>query len=167
MGVNLLIASVNVVTTNSEFCPMCTCDPCECEWSNDEHKNYNDAEGDSDLVQVPEHECDGDSRTCLTSTLPDIGSSIYDCISDFSGYPRERSCGQHNQNLVGKIPIFNIGDLVRWFPVSGIVKHKKIWVVKKILNPSLLDSGWYDYEITDGIETQCVTRFELFTVGEA
>jgi len=155
--------SVGVVSTNNDFCPMCTYDPCECGWSDDE---LSDEERTADLVQVPESELDGDGGTCPVASVTDFGSSIYDCISDFSGYPRERSYGQHNPNLVGTINAFNVGDLVRWFPVSGVLDVKKVWVVKAVLNPQYLDSGWYDYEITDGLETQYVTKFELFSLSE-
>ena len=150
------------VVTNSAFCPMCACDPCECEWS-DDGNIYK--EGTSDSIQVPEYELDGDLGACPVASITDFGLSVYDCISDFSGYPRERSYGQHNSNLIGTIKNFKVGDLVQWFPIHNTNQNKKVWVIKSILNPQLLDSGWYDYEITDGVSSQYATKFEIFPLG--
>jgi len=146
----------------SQFCPMCKNDPCDCEWSDDECFE----EGATDIVQVAEAQCDGDDRPCPVPTVTSVGSSIFDCISSFSGYPRDGESRQCNPNIIGDIPIFRVGDLVRWYPVHGFNKPKQVWMVKRILNPNLMDSGWYDYEITDGIENQFVTKYELFRLRD-
>ena len=138
-------------------CPMCDSEFCECEWGGED--GYED--GSTYSVQVSDQQCDGDGGHDYESTFPDF-SSIYDCVSDFSGYPRDRAYRQYNPNLIGTIAIFEIGDLVRWYPVHGFSRPKKVWIVKQILNPNLMDSGWYDYELTDGVETHMATKYELF-----
>ena len=160
VGVNLLIASVNVVTTNNQFCPMCTCDPCNCEWSDNEQFE----EGDVDIVQVDAQQCDGDDGSCALPSITDFRSSIFDCLSDFSGYPRDSEIRQRNSNIINRIPTLKVGDLVKWYPVHGFNRPRHVWIVKRVLNPNLYDSGWFDYEITDGAENYLVTKYELFKV---
>ena len=142
-------------------CIYCGCDPCDCDWGINELVE----ERTADLIQVDEKQCDGDGGVSFTPTIPDF-SSIYDCISDFSGYPRDRTYRRHNSNLIGTIAIFKIGDLVRWYPVHGFSRPKKVWIIKQILNPNLMDSGWYDYELTDGVESHMATKYELFKLKE-
>lgn len=146
---------------DDEFCPFCECNPCDCNWGNF-YGNFE--EGQVDIVQVPVDECDGDVGGCGLPTLTDFGSSIFDCVSGFSGYPRDSLGREHNSNILNKLPNFKIGDLVKWYSIHGKVRHKRVWVIKRVLHPSLIDSGWYDYEITDGRENHMVTKYELFRV---
>jgi hypothetical protein len=146
---------------DSNFCPFCICDPCSCNWENHDD---NIEEGEADLIQVDDQQCDGDGGPCALPPITDFGSTIFDCISGFSGYPRESMGRKHNSNIISEIPILKIGDLVKWYPIHGMTRYKTVWVVKRILNPKLMDSGWYDYEITDGIENHMVTKYELFQV---
>ena len=162
MDAILKIANANVVTMSSGFCPFCITNPCECNWENNDD---NAEEGEVDIVQVDDQQCDGDGGGCALPSLTDFGSTIFDCISSFSGYPRESVGRKHNPNIINDIPILNVGDLVKWYPIHGLYQYKKVWVVKKVLNPKIMDSGWYDYEITDGIENHLVTKYELFQVG--
>jgi hypothetical protein len=142
---------------------MCVANPCDCDWSN--YDNFE--EGSTDLVQIAEAQCDGDDRPCPVPTVTDVGSSIFDCVSSFSGYPRDGESLQRNPNIIGDMPIFEIGDLVRYYPVHGFNKPRQVWIVKSILNPNLMDSGWFDYEITDGMENHNVTKYELFRLRDA
>jgi len=137
------------------ICPVCNSEFCECEGEN--RSTY--------TIQISDEQHERDGGDDYEPTFPDF-SSIYDCVSDFSGYPRDRTYRQHNPNLIGKNQIFNVGDLVRWYPTHGFHKPKQVWIIQKILNPSLMDSGWYDYEITDGGESHMVTSYELFKVRE-
>ncbi len=146
------------VVTNSTFCPMCACDPCECEWSDDDSFE----EGAVDIVQVSAAQCDGDDRACPVPTIGDLGSSIFDCLSSFSGDLRNSEDRQCHSNVIGELPSLQIGDLVKWYPVHTFMNPKSVWVIKKILNPTLMDSGWFDYEITNGIQNHYVTKYELF-----
>ena len=143
---------------SEQFCPTCKHSPCNCDWSEDE--DYE--EGAFDIVQVPSDECDGDSGINSLPSITDFGSSIFDCISGFSGYPRDNQGRERNTNIVGPLPLFEVGDLVRWYPVHQINKSAQVWIIKKILNPSLMESGWFDYEITNGSEIHHVTKYELF-----
>jgi len=145
---------------DSEFCPFCTCDPCDCNWGNYDKSE----EGAVDLVQVDPQQCDGDGGACALPSITNFGSTIFDCLSSFSGYPRESVDRKHNPNIINEVKTLKIGDLVRWYPIHGMSRYKKIWVIKRVLNPNLMDSGWYDYEITDGGENHMVTKYELFRV---
>tara|TARA_R110000824_G_scaffold6012_6_gene27631 strand:- start:707 stop:1147 length:441 start_codon:yes stop_codon:yes gene_type:complete len=140
----------------SDTCPFCECDPCDCGWGN----YCGTEEGNIDtipIISTPWWEHDGDD---LISPL-------------FASWTNYDDCLEHIQGLVGTggfpgtytgtvVLILKIGDPVKYFPNSDLMKDTGVWMVKDIINKHSLDCSWYDYEITNGSITTLCRQEEIF-----
>jgi len=137
-------------------CLICECDPCDCGWGSycgTEERNLDTIS----VVNTPWWEHDGDD---LISSIPPTWDYYDACLEHIQGL-----CGDSGftGTYTGKVVLIHaIGDPVKYFPNSNLANDKGVWMVKDILNKHSLDCSWYDYEITDGLQTVLCRQQEVF-----
>jgi len=136
-------------------CPVCECDPCDCGWG-----TYISEKGNPCRIYISPNcwwEHDGDDLATP------FGSTWDYCDADLE-YPQKlQGDGEFAKSYFNKMSLmFAIGDPVRYFPNANLANDGGVWVVKDIVNRSLIECSWYDYEITNGIKTVMCREEELF-----
>ena len=138
-------------------CSVCECDPCDCGWG-----TYASKKGQSYRIYVTQNswwECDGDD---LGTTF----GSTWDYCDDGLEHSRlSQGDGDYAKSYFNKVVLsFKIGDPVRYFPNSNLANDGGVWMVKDVVNKSLIECSWYDYEITNGQKTVLCREEELFNL---
>lgn len=143
---------------DDEACVYCECNPCDCGWG----EYYGPEKGNIDTIFVSDVQWWGHDWNDLTSSLASSWSHYNDCLEHVQelygagGFPG-------NYPGAGTL-MFNVGDLVRYFPNSDFTSNEGLWIVKSSVNKHSLDCSWYDYEITNGSVTIMCRQEEIFTL---
>ena len=141
-------------------CPICECDPCDCGWGT----YCGTKEGKLDTVSVIDKQWWEQNGDDLVHPVPSTWSHYDDCLEHI-----EQLCGAggYTPTYTGTVVLtFKLGDPVRYFPNCSLTHDEGIWIVKDIINKHSLDCSWFDYEITNGLQTALCRQDELVKLEE-
>ena len=152
MDATQIVANVNVVAVLK--CPFCNCDPCDCDWGlNELFKKGNFVIGKS--------VAEGSLSGSYYPTIEDLRLPAFDSIYNTLGTGGTSAYKQRYKSVIIDKSIYKVGDLVNWHPLYGVCDFNKVWLIKDVFSSNPLDCSYYDYEITDGLESRLVTFNEL------
>ena len=156
----LLHVSVSVVE-NSDMCPYCDCDPCDCDWGLNELFEEGGSVASSSLAPW----ISGLIGNPYTTSLKDLRLPDFDSIFNSLGTGTSNT---HARSYKGAVMSYDykVGDLVNWWPLYSHDDRKKVWIIKKVFNHSPLDCTYYDVEITDGSKIEAVAFHEIKKLEE-
>lgn len=153
---NHLNANVNVVSTIN--CPVCNCNPCDCDWGLD---GLFESWG-LDTCPIMDIQPTGSTSDCDETTDGCIGLPIFDSAYANVGNSMSNPHLPNYKSSIVNDGIFKVGDLVNYYPLWGAFEeYEKVWIVKQVFSFDPLDCSFYDYEITDGQRSRLATYYEL------
>ena len=141
---------------DSDLCPFCGCDPCDCDWGlNELFKSGRSAVSSSLASGIS-----GCFSNPYTPTIEDLRLPDFDSIFNSLGTGASDSyAGSYKSTIINHN--HKVGDLIRWFPIYSLKSAEKVWMIKKVYTHSPLDCVYHDYEITDGISSYEVSYLEI------
>ena len=142
---------MNVVVSK---CPFCNCDPCDCDWGLSELFKTGNLITGKPLAQES-------SSGSYYPTIEDLRLPAFDSIYNTLGTGGTSAYKQRYKSVIIDKSIYKVGDLVNWHPLYGVCDFNKVWLIKDVFSSNPLDCSYYDYEITDGLESRLVTFNEL------
>ena len=135
-------------------CPFCQKEKCDCDWGLDGLFREGNIAVSSSMA------CGAPSGSLIPTDL-ELELSSYDSIYDSLGTGGDNTHNRHYKSVIIDRSVYKIGDLVTWHPFWGMCDWGKPWIIKRVMPSDPLDCSFYDYEITDGMESHFVTYAEI------
>ena len=153
--------AVNVSVVAANMCPFCGCDPCDCDWGlNELFKN-----GGSVVSSSVASGFSGCLSSPYIPTIDDLRLPDFDSIFNSLGTGTSNSYARSYKSVIID-KNYEVGDLVRWYPIYALQEAEKVWIIKQVFSNDPLDCSYYDFEITDGISSYAVTYLEIKKLEE-